>query len=179
MTLAKIRDRFSGATAALTLTAILSVSAAQDARADTSVPLSFDDLGMCNEYEITDEGVELGAFGSAIQYSEAKDNDVAVVVYTGGGAITPDMALRGAEKMASLIRDEGFNARCFVGAHDPHKGTSYIFLVNGRPVPETKGLDIEEAVAQLKHVKTEARLVREAGIKGKSEYLIAASLSAE
>lgn len=176
MVMSRLKETFSGPATKIgaSLLAVFALSGNANADGDTQ-PVSFNNLGHCDQYEVNGRGQQMGAFGSAVQYSQHKDNDVAVIVYTGGGAITPDKALLGAEKMASIIRQDGMRAQCFVGGHDPSKGTSYLFMVNGQLVPESKGLDIREAVGQLDAVKSEARVVRAAGIKGNQEYLLSSS----
>lgn len=134
-------------------------------------PASYAGLGMCDDFEQNEKGVELGAFGSAVQFSEAEDNDIGIVLYTGTG-IAPEKVLAGGEKMVENFADEGLAAKCFIGGHDPDKGTRVLFLVNGFLVPETKGLDPSEAVAAIPEVTVEAKMVRQSGMKGDPKYLL-------
>ena len=171
MALTDLRKNFTAKAAAIGLGAMAAFAPLSSAYADSAqaTRANYAHLGMCADYEVNEHGVQLGAFGSAVRFSEAEENDIAVVVYTGTG-IKPEDALRGAEKFASVFGEHGLRAQCFVGGHDPAKGTSFLFLVNGYLVPETRGLNASQAIAELENVAAEARMVRESGIKGDPRY---------
>lgn len=146
------------------------------ASAEDAKPIAYTEIGLCNEFERSEDGTELGAFASGVKYSEHKDNDVAVLVNTGGD-IPRELALQVADKFQKELIADGHKAKCFRGGHDPNRNTGFLFLVNGYLVPEglTRWLTGQDAIKELDSVSLEATLVRKAGIKGDPRYLLSAA----
>ena len=180
MALHALRRDFTARAAALGFGALAALSPLHMASAgDTGVqPVGYSNTEACDDFIVNEHGVNLGAFGSAVAFSEAEQNDIAIVVYPGGD-LAPEKALSAAVRATQVLNDNGYPANCFIGTHRADKPTAYIYLVNGLTVPGNKsGLNIRQFGEEFVNVAMEAKMVRASGIKGNPDYLLSSSAPA-
>ena len=180
MALHALRRDFTARATALGFGALAALSPLHMASAgDAGVQLaSYNNLGMCDSYEVDSAGEDYGAFGSAKRFSEAEENDIGIVIYTGND-LAPKKALSAAAKATQVLNDNGYPTNCYVGAHRADQPTAYIYLVNGHAVPGDKmALNIRQFGEEFRNVAAEAHLVRASGIKGNPDYLLSSAAPA-
>ena len=135
-----------------------------------------DQLGVCNgkaknTFSQNQETPELGGFGGAVYFSQAEANDVAVLVFTGKGA-EPDLVLNGGRYFTQLLTEQGLAADCFTAMHRPDRNYGYMFFVNGQTTTGDDLIGPIQANEDLYLVITEARAVRQTGMKGNPDFLL-------
>ncbi len=184
MSLKGLRSKFSSSikgalVSSVALTGLAFNAAAEDGEAPKSpsntdiAKVHYSELGLCTDYEKhKTKDFELGGYGSAIQFSEDKNHDIGIYV-SPSTDIPPEQALAVAEKAASLHRGKGLVAKCFLGPENNRGVTKFASMVNGLPIPEKVNFQNATAfINSIQAVEIQAKLVREAGIKGDPRYLL-------